>query len=133
MAPNFHENIFVKFGIALCITKILASKILVFHVFSSYEYFKAVSNSLLLPNEKFPVAIPFHLYIHVLTQLANCGKSENYLSHPIQSGTYAKFMPKQKVTMLYLAIAGLAKQPCEPSYKTQGAILQMITSINARV
>ena len=53
MAPNFYDNVFVNFGNALCIIKILASKILVLHIFSGYEYFKAVlKSSLPSPNEK---------------------------------------------------------------------------------
>ena len=64
------DNISWIFVSALHIMKLLTSKILVFHIFSGYEYFKAVSKSFLLsPNGNFPIAVPFHLYFY---KLCNC-------------------------------------------------------------
>ena len=50
------DNIFMKFDNDLRITKLLASKALELHVFSSYEYFKAVSKGLtaITKNGKLP-------------------------------------------------------------------------------
>ena len=77
------DNIFVKFGNALCITKILASKTLfntqAIYVFSSYEYFKTVSKSSLpSPNEKLSYSCIVPSKSIYSSVLANCGKLEYY-------------------------------------------------------
>ena len=101
------DDTFVNFGNALHITKILTSKILVLHMFSDYEYFKAVLKSS-LPSTKLIINF-LYLYHYIYNSIANCNKSECYLwlSIPFNPvyvaaiGIYAKFIPKQKTTTLF--------------------------------
>ena len=65
MAPNFRENIFMNFGNALCITRIIALKILVLYRCSPASY-KNISSQCqrapTSPMDNFPVATSSYNY-----------------------------------------------------------------------
>ena len=147
MAPNFWDNIFVNFGNALLITKILAAKILVLHERAPWPWILQGSagrrTSYCHQMDNFPVAsctfpaIIIHLCKSEYTRDSQWASAQSSLSQcrrlpATKLGTYAKFMPKRKLPCYLKYYSG---QVCHVSltsyiycYRTWGTLmLQVIT------